>query len=299
MGISSDPSAALWDWATETEDWVPPQIDTGRPSAARMYDYALGGKDNYPVDRAAVEEILTVAPQGRFLARANRAFLVHAVRTLADAGITQFLDLGTGIPTSPNVHEAAREIHPEARVAYVDNDPVVMVHSRALLAGNSGVVAVLQDLRDPAGVFDNPVVKRVIDFSRPVGLLMTAVLHFVDPGIAPMVVRRYVRRLPPGSYLAASMATTEGVDPAVVRHVESVYRRSPTPCHLRSRAQIEELFDGWDLLEPGLVDLGPWVGEAVRATTGRRHDRHDRHDPAPGRPGLGTGILAAIARKAP
>lgn len=259
MGTEPDEPESQWDWVAQTQDWVPPQIDTGRPSAARMYDYALGGKDNYPADRAAADEILEVFPQGRALARANRAFLVHAVRTLAEAGITQFLDLGTGIPTSPGVHEVAREVHPQARVAYVDNDPVVMVHCRALLAGQPGVVAVPHDLREPARVLDDPMVNKVIDFRRPVGLLMTAVLHFVDLGVAPMVVHQYVRRLVPGSYLAASMATTEGIDPSAVAHLEAVYARTPSPLHVRSRAQIEELFDGLELPGPGLVDLNRWA----------------------------------------
>jgi hypothetical protein len=259
-----------WDWVAESRGWVPPQIDTCKPSAARMYDYALGGKDNYPVDRAAADAILAVAPQGKSVALANRAFLVRAVRTLAEAGITQFLDLGTGIPTSPSVHEVAREIHPEARVVYVDNDPIVMVHSRALLATHPGVVAVQHDLREPSRVLDDPIVGRIIDFRRPLGLLMIAVLHFVDPGVAPMVVRQYARRLPPGSYLAASMATTEGVDPALIAHLESVYRKSSSPLYVRSRAQIEELFEGLSLLEPGPADLGCWGSQdvAVPAVTG-------------------------------
>jgi hypothetical protein len=291
VGSGSDQSAGLWDWVAETQDWVPPQIDTGKPSAARMYDYALGGKDNYPADRAAVHEIMKVAPQGKALALANRAFLVHAVRTLAEAGITQFLDLGTGIPTSPSVHEVARELHPEARVAYVDSDPVVMVHSRALLARHPGVVAVPHDLREPARVMDDPIVNKVIDFSRPVGLLMIAVLHFVEPRVAPMVVHQYVRRLVPGSYLAASVATTEGVDPSVVAHLESVYEQSASPLHMRSRAQIEELFDGLALLEPGLVDVGYWAGQAGHSRHGGRGARRRRT-----RRGV-VGVLAGIARR--
>ncbi len=261
METGADEPTPSWDWVEEPQEWVPPPIDTRRPNAARMYDYVLGGKDNYPVDREAAKQIVRAVPQARTLAQANRAFLVRAVRQLAEAGITQFLDLGTGIPTSPSVHEMARQVHPDARVVYVDNDPVVMVHSRALLATRPGVVAVEHDLRTPSLVLDDPLVAEVIDFDRPVGLLMVAVLHFVDPGVAPVAVHQYTRRLVPGSYLVASMATTVGVDRAVAAHLEGVYRQSPSPLYLRSRAQIEELFDGFTLLGQGLTEVTAWALE--------------------------------------
>lgn len=223
-----------------------------------MYDYALGGKDNFEVDRRAAHAVMELIPEGPALARANRGFLVRAVRHLADTGITQFLDLGTGIPTSPSVHEVARRVQPDARVVYVDHDPIVLAYNRALLARKCGVTTLLHDLRDPATVLDDPALREVIDLDRPVGLLMIAVLHFVDLVLAPEVVRSYLRRLAPGSYLAISAVTSEGTDPAVIEQVSEVYRQSPSQLHFRTRAQLEEFFDGLTLIEPGLVDVSRW-----------------------------------------
>src|SRR5690242_1194680 len=177
-----------WAWTADDSDWSPPQIDTERPSAARMYDYALGGKDNFDVDRAAVESVGEILPEFRQVALANRGFLVRAVNTLADLGIDQFIDLGTGIPTSPNVHEIAQNVHPHAKVVYVDNDPIVMAHNRALRSRWPGVLTVLRDLREPASVMDSPEVRNHLDFDRPIGLLFVAVLHFVRRDLGVEVV---------------------------------------------------------------------------------------------------------------
>lgn len=167
---------------------------------------------------------------------------------------------------------------PDVRVVYVDNDPIVQVHSRALLANHPGVVALHHDIRDPAGVLEHPAVRAHLDFDRPIALLMISVLHFVDPGVAPKATRRYIRALPPGSYVAASMASTEGVDPALIAHLESVYRQSASPLIMRTRAQVEELFDTATMLPPGLVDVGQWCNPDPDVTV------------------LG-GMLAGLARK--
>lgn len=197
---------------------LPPGIDVTTPSPARMYDYYLGGKDNFAADRVAAEKALSVVPDGRKVAWANRRFLVRVVKHLARNGIEQFIDLGTGIPTSPNVHETARSFVPDARVAYVDNDPIVPVHNRALLeSSGDGIVAVRGDVRYPLNILNNHSVRQVIDFQRPVGILFVAVLHFVtgaeDPYRAVAAFRDRVSR---GSYIAVSHITTDGTDPHVV-----------------------------------------------------------------------------------
>jgi len=196
-----------------------------------------------------------VFPDVAVAARANREFLVGAVQAMAAAGIDQFLDLGTGIPTSPNIHEVARRIRPDATVVYVDNDPVVMAHNRALLVEDDRVVTVRQDLRDPAAVLDHPVVRGVLDLDRPVGLLMIAVLHFVDPGAAPLITSRYYAALPPGSQVAITIGTRDGVAPESLAAGERVYARSNAPVHLRTMSQVTELLDGLIPIPPGIVDV--------------------------------------------
>ena len=202
-----DPSTEFdWSWTEDDPEWVPPEIDTSRPSPARMYDYALGGKDNFAVDRAAVEKVAQVLPDFRRLALDNRGFLVRAVRTMSDAGITQFLDLGTGIPTSPNVHEVAGELRPGSKVVYVDHDPIVVAHNRALRAVRNGVVTVQHDLRKPAAVLRDDLVQDILDPGRPLGVLFVAVLHFVRRDLAPEIIKQYRRAMAPGSCLAISAA---------------------------------------------------------------------------------------------
>ena len=250
---------SLDDDAISDTDWVPPAVDDTKPSVARMYDYYLGGKDNFAVDREAAGKVMALMPDARDISRVNREFLVLAVRTMAAAGVRQFIDLGTGIPTSPNVHETARAVHPDAAVVYVDNDPAVMAHNRALLSRHPRVITVPHDLREPRAVLDDPAVRRVIDFTRPVGRLFIAVLHFVDHGTAPEVVDRYLRPLVPGSHVAISTATRDGVDPEVVRRVEAVYSGATAPFVYRTQPQAEALFDDLDLLPPGVVDVYEWT----------------------------------------
>lgn len=240
-----------WSWVDEVQEWVPPSVDVTKPSVARIYDFGLGGKDNYPVDRAVAEKFLAIVPDGQLTARANRDFLTAAVREMAEAGIDQFLDLGSGLPTSPNVHETAREVRPGASVAYVDNDPVVAAHNRAMLLDDDRIVTISRDMRDPASVLGDPQTLKVVDFDRPVGLLFIAVLHFVDIASAPAILSRYVRTLAPGSLVAITATTTQGVDPQASRLSQETYTQATgTALVHRTPAEIEALFEGTDLLRP-------------------------------------------------
>ncbi len=235
------------------------EIDTTRPHPARMYDAYLGGKDNYAADREAVRQVLRVAPELRDTARANRAFLQRAVRFLVgEAGIRQILDIGTGIPTAGNVHQVAGEIAPETRVVYVDNDPIVHVHANALLTGRGTTRIVLADLREPEKILRHPKVGELIDFTEPVGLLLVAIVHFLTDEENPARVLAALRdALPPGSYLVLSHATADFRTEAA-RQAAAVYDQATSTITLRGHAEIEALFDGWDLVEPGLVQLPLW-----------------------------------------
>jgi len=229
------------------------------PSPARIYDYLLGGKDNYAADRAAAEKVLSVVPHGRGIARANRRFLLRAVRYMAGQGIAQFIELGTGLPTRPAVHEAARSLVPDARVLYVDNDPTVTVHNHALLAGHEGIEAVLGDLREPYGIFASPELERLIDFDQPTGVLFVAVLHFIPPEDDPeSTVRAFTKYLAPGSHLALSHVTSDGTDPDVIGAIDDVYKAASTPAVFRTADQIRAFFADVDLIPPGLADVTAW-----------------------------------------
>jgi hypothetical protein len=223
------------------------------PNSARMYDYYLGGKDNFAVDREAAQKAVAAMPVIPVLARANRAFLVDAVGKMAAAGIGQYLDVGSGLPTSPNVHEVAREMVPDARVVYVDYDPVVVSHSQAKRRV-PGTAAVRADVRSPEGIFAAPEVEELIDFDQPCGVLMMSVLHFVGGNIATLLAR-YTDRLAPGSYLALSHVVTDGADQPGLTGVQEVYEASPTDPAIRSTAAIRELFTGFELQPPGLTDV--------------------------------------------
>jgi S-adenosyl methyltransferase len=235
------------------------EIDTTRPHPARMYDALLGGKDNYAADRQAVREVLRAAPEVRDSARANRAFLQRAVRYLAgEAGIRQFIDVGTGIPAAGNVHEVAAQATPGTRVAYVDNGPIVHVHANALLTGSGNTSIVLADLRDPEGILAHPKVRALIDFTQPAALLLVAILHFITDREDPARILAVFRdALPAGSYLALSHATGD-FRPVAAQQAASVYDQATSPVVLRTRAQVAAFFDGWDLVEPGLVQVPLW-----------------------------------------
>ncbi|MGQ5633333.1 MULTISPECIES: SAM-dependent methyltransferase [unclassified Streptomyces] len=240
-----------------TQDGGPAvHIDTSKPHPARIYDYLLGGKDNYEVDQVAADQLAAAAPEVWISVRANRAFLQRAVRYVVGSGVRQILDVGTGLPTSPNVHEVAQELAPDVRVAYVDNDPIVKAHGDALLnrAGTTSIV--LADLREPQSVVDHPEVRRVIDFGRPVALFLVAVLHFLRDADEPERVVATLRdALPAGSFLVLSHATGDFADRS---EAEAVYDNASASMNLRSRDQVARFFDGFDLVEPGLVQVPFW-----------------------------------------
>ncbi|TMQ98953.1 SAM-dependent methyltransferase [Actinomadura soli] len=241
----------------------PSGVDVTVPNVARMYDYYLGGKDNYAADREAAEKVIAVMPGSQAGARANRAFLVRAVRYLAaEAGITQFLDLGAGLPTQNNVHEVALSVNPDARVVYVDWDPVVCAHSRALVRTPHNVGVVEADLRRPETVLRHETTRALLDFSRPVAVMMVSILHFVDGSDDPQgIVAQYRDATAAGSHLAVSHLTgdlLEKARPEETARAKEIYRRTATPVHLRTHREIHELFKGYELVDPGLAWLTGW-----------------------------------------
>ena len=247
-----------------SRDWAPPEIDTSVPHPARIYDYLIGGKDHYAVDRTAAEKALAVKPRVRDGALANRAFLGRAVRTAAtEFGLDQYLDLGTGIPGPGNTGDVARSVHPGARVVYVDNDPIVAAHSRALLSGADPALTgvALADVRDPAAVLDDPAVRRVLDFGRPVTVLMLAVLHFLtdaeDPG---GVLDAFTDVAAPGSVLILSHVSTDP-DPELARAVSKAWEGATAQLQPRPLKEIESFMQRWDVLEPGLTRVSEWRPE--------------------------------------
>jgi len=271
-----------------------------RANIARVYDAWLGGKDNYSVDRALAAEVAERTPWVPAATRANRDFLVRVVEFLTRAGVGQFLDIGTGLPTARNVHEVARDIVPDVRVVYVDNDPVVHRHAQALLAGQDGVSALRADARDPASVLEQASGAGGLDLSRPVGVLFVAVLHFLTRDDDPAgVVGTFRDALPAGSFLAVSHATgTRGRGGAAMREAVRVYREQVVPVVPRDRAEILRLFDGWELVPPGLVGIDRWQpvterrgGTRVPVLGGvaRSPARPRRDAPGRGGPVVGTG----------
>jgi hypothetical protein len=243
---------------------TPPGIDVTKPNIARVYDAFLDGKDNFAADRAVVELTLQIAPDAAAGAKANRAFLRRVVRYLAgQAGIGQFLDIGSGLPSQGNVHEVACEVNPAARVVYVDSDPMVLVHGQALLASVPSVQVVTADFRRPAEILGSTQVREFVDFGRPVGLLMLSVLHHVsdeeDPG---GIVARFREAAAPGSYLAISSFRMPGPehpqDAVKTREVQELFNAKLGTGLWREHEEILRWFGDWELLEPGLVPLPEW-----------------------------------------
>lgn len=234
------------------------QIDTSRPHPARMYDYYLGGWDNYEVDRQAAEQVIAMAPEAPASARANRAFMRRAVRTVVRAGVRQIIDVGTGIPTSPNTHEVAREIDPGVRVAYVDNDPIVATHAGAKLTNTGNAAFVLADTREPKTILEHPVVQELIDFSEPVALMLVAVLHFVKDEEDPAgILAALTERLPSGSHLVLTHGTAD-FHPDADGDARDVYKNATAHLTLRGYDAFLPFFDGFELLEPGVVQVPLW-----------------------------------------
>lgn len=241
--------------------WVPEAADIERPSAARMYDYYLGGSHNFTADRALAEEYIKFLPEIRAISVANRAFLRRAVTYLARAGIDQYLDLGSGMPTAGNVHEVARAVNPDARVVYVDADPVTVATGNNLLADEQRTKYLHADLRDPAEILRHPEVVSYLDFARPMAVLMVAVLHFVpDQDDPAAIIEAYRDACVPGSFLVCSHATNE-YQPETMREASNVYQQASHTMNFRRRREIESLVRGYDLLEPGLVDVIRWRPE--------------------------------------
>ncbi len=239
--------------------WIPDDIPLDKPSAARMYDYALGGYHNFEIDRRASERVTAIFPDLPLALRANRGFMHRAVRFLVEHGIDQFLDLGSGIPTVGNVHEVVQPLNPAARVVYVDIDPIAVRHSQLILQDNQNATVFQADVRQPKQILDHPEVRRLLDFSRPIGVLIIALFHFVpDDAEAYSIVHTLRDAMVSGSYFAISHASTEGIPPELVQQMEKAYGGSAIPFKFRSRAQMEPLFDGLELIEPGLVYMPLW-----------------------------------------
>jgi O-methyltransferase involved in polyketide biosynthesis len=258
----------------------PPEIDTSVPHSARIWNYWLGGKDNYPVDRAAGDQFRAAFPGIDDVARASRRFLTRAVRFLAgEAGVRQFLDIGTGLPTADNTHQVAQAVAPESRVVYVDNDPVVLTHARALLTSSpqGATHFVDADLRDPDAIVD--AAARSLDLTRPVALMLFGIMgHVTDDGEARSILERLLAALPSGSYLALYDGTD--TNPAGVEAQEDYNRSGALPYRLRSPRQIAGFFEGLELVEPGVVSCTRW-----------------RPDPADGDPPAEVDAYGGVGRK--
>jgi hypothetical protein len=263
-------------------DWAR-DVDIDRPSAARMYDYYLGGSHNFAVDREAAEQVVQAIPNVREIAVANRGFLRDAVLHLLRLGVRQFLDVGSGIPTVGNVHEVAQGVDPQARVVYVDVDPVAVIHAEQLLSSNDQAAAICADLRHPEAILSHRSLRETLDLTQPVGLLLVSVLHFLPDTDAYPAVARLREALAPGSGLVISHAAVEGLARESSDAAASVYQRSTVPGGaVRTRAGIGRFFDGYDLLPPGLVWVSQWQPGHV-ADVGEHPEN--------------IGLLAAVARK--
>jgi hypothetical protein len=279
----------MGDEAGETPEIL--QIPLDRPTPARIYDYLLGGKDHFEVDRIAAEQLMALAGEAatRGVAWENRRFLWRAVQYLAgECGIDQFIDVGAGLPTMRNTHEIAQELIPAARVVYADNDPIVLAHGRALLARNGATTVIAADMRDPASILDAPETKALIDFSRPVAVLVLAAFHFVPSAGHPRyregdadpagIMAAFRERLAPGSYAAVTHLSSHGVHAEAAQVTGDVYEKSTAPLIYRDYAQVAALFDGWELVPPRIVNAWKWRAlpteyprsERIWAGVGRR-----------------------------
>jgi len=245
----------------DIDSWAPPGIDTTRPHSARVYDYWLGGKTNFAVDRAMAEAVEQAIPTIATMARENRQFMGRAVRYLtAEAGLRQFLDIGTGIPSVGNVHEIAQQIAPESRVVYVDNDPIVLAHARALMVGGDvGRTAYIHaDVREPEKILKDPTLTEVLDLNQPVGLIMAALLMLVSDADDPWgKARTLMDALPSGSYVAISHHGSDFDREAMAANVAAAAQGGVTLVP-RERAEVQRLFGDWELVEPGVVPVTAW-----------------------------------------
>lgn len=240
--------------------WVPSGVDIERPASARIYDALLGGSHNFQADREVAARAMAHMPELPGVLRQGRALLRRMVRYLVvEAGVRQFLDIGSGIPAVGAVHEIAYPVDPGCRVAYVDIDPVAVTHARAILDGNQAATAVLGDLRDPQRILANPEVRRVLDFDRPVAVLLLAVLHFIPDSDDPAGIVSTLREaVVPGSHLAIGHASADGRPPTGMGRAQDEYARSDNTVIMRSAAELDRLFAGWELVPPGLVRAPLW-----------------------------------------
>ncbi|MFJ2913834.1 SAM-dependent methyltransferase [Streptomyces sp. NPDC087228] len=245
----------------ERPAWAPQGIDISVPSVSRMYDFYLGGSHNFEVDREAARKAMEFMPGLPKIMQANRAFMRRAVRYAVSEGITQFLDIGSGIPTFGNVHEVAQTADPEARVAYVDHDPVAVAHSRAVLEGNERAVIAAADLRRPQEIVKSPEISGLLDLDRPVALLLVAVLHFIEDADDPQTAVAELREaLAPGSLVVITHASYEGI-PLSQEEADGavgVYKDIRSPLVMRSCDEVARFFEGYEMVEPGLVSMPDW-----------------------------------------
>jgi hypothetical protein len=248
---------------------LPDGIDPNRPSAARIYDYFLGGTHNFAADRAVAARAIELVPEIPAIAKENRAFLRRAVRFATAEGIEQFLDIGSGIPTEGNVHEVARATRPDARVVYADVEPTAVIHARAILGDDPNTVAVQADLHDADALLEHPDLRRLFDLDKPVCLLMIAMLHFVpDTTRLRAALRRYHAALPSGSLVVVSHGTESSTRKGEQSTLAELYTRSGTPLVLRDRDQLADLLGGWDLVDPGITIVSQWRPDPGSAPVG-------------------------------
>ncbi|MFI6511866.1 SAM-dependent methyltransferase [Streptosporangium sp. NPDC050855] len=240
---------------------APQGVDTTKPSPARVYDYVLGGTDNFEVDRAVADPILAHAPELRDLAADNRRFLERVVRhVVGDHGVTQILDIGSGLPTANNVHQVAQAIDQRTRVVYVDNDPTVHVQAQALIVGDENTRYVNGDVRTPERILNAPATQELIDFGRPVAVLFVSILQFVHDSDDPYgVVQHILSEVPSGSYVAIAHVTDHEIDPVVHAKIEEMYANVPSRFYFRDRDAFSRFFSGWDVLPPGITTVGDWT----------------------------------------
>lgn len=244
--------------------WVPIDVDVNQPSISRIWDWFLDGSHNFAVDREVAAQMLKAMPEGPRMAQASRAFLRRAVRACVASGITQFLDIGSGIPTVGNVHEIAQSLNPACRVVYVDIDTVAVSHTRQILAGNERATVIRADLRDPDQILAAPEVRRMLDFTQPIALMLISILHFISDADDPQrVIGRFAEALAPGSHLVIAHGSrkTEGMPSENLHTAREVYERTVAQVSLRSRPEVIALFEGWDLLHPGVVWIPEWRPE--------------------------------------
>jgi hypothetical protein len=246
--------------AEQDLDWVPLGIDPTIPSIARTYDYMLGGAHNFAVDRQLADTVDRIMPRTREIARLNRSFLRRAVLFMVESGIRQFLDIGSGVPTVGNVHEVAQHAAPDARVVYVDKDPVAVAHSELLLQDNDHAAVIQADLREPEKILTDPATRRLLNFDEPVGLLMVMMLHYVPDENDPYgIVATYRDTIASGSFFALSHVTADQRSDQISEAAEAISRaRTADELIYRSHAEVVRFFDGFELIEPGVVGCGLW-----------------------------------------